>query len=730
MSRGSVCSRNVEHRPQKLHSLTPSTIASADDGSSRNSSAPELVERLTARVKELEATLREFQSMRQAASLSPVERSQDGDAAAARISPVQSAELSPPSSEQSDPVTITEASPSRTLVNSEIENAATILEFLAWGRRKDPDYNEVVNKEDNSVGLNQSPGDVGPGTAWEEWSSEENSFLSGSKTSSLRFLQFLLPSRRQLTQIINYHRECLLWYHGVFHSLVFAAEVDDFLTRHNGCVENPDVDLQWIAMLFAVLTGSMACAPRPVAHSWGFKEAEQITLANRWFEATTVCLNIADYTARHSIYSVQAIAVLTIPAHLLGHSNRQSVLLASAVRVAQNLGLHRLGEEMEEESPDLVKRELGRRVWWQLCTQDWFSIPFSESYLIHSTCFDTGKPRNCYEEDMRSLPDDIPTIMSYSRFFYKVAAVMPQLQDGLTSSNTLYTKYEQVLQSDTQMRALATQHVPHYIRSVPLDDRWPCHVPWARKSVAISLSHKIIMIHRKFLGLSFSNPAFQFTRKTCVAASKTIIKEQKQMVKDNGPVLWIYHAFSVAAGIILCLDILHRSPSDKEYIEHRILVEDVIDVLSRFEISMIAKRGIVILRALLTKERTERVRKLDIPELIQSFCEQERRSPSRRQTGRNLQPGWPPSAPDANSTNGQEASESLDNLGIMSTASMPVTSTASNSAHSVPLGAHSFGHRHSGEESFPDLMALQFADFTTTSHSLEDILFLAQNYRG
>jgi type II secretory pathway component PulF len=68
-------------------------------------------------------------------------------------------------------------------------------------------------------------------------------------------------------------------------------------------------------------------------------------------------------------------------------SNSQSVLLASAVRVAQSLGLHRLGkskrtaQDAENETKvEIVQRELGRRLWQQLVTQDWFSVPFSETY--------------------------------------------------------------------------------------------------------------------------------------------------------------------------------------------------------------------------------------------------------------------------------------------------------------------------------------------------------------
>lgn len=164
--------------------------------------------------------------MREPASSTPVEASQEGNAAAVSASsalsshdlatPFSSAERRLSRSEQSRPVTRTKHPSLPKLENSEIENAATILEFLAWGRRKDPDYNEIVTKKDNNSGLNQSPGDVGISNGLDEWWSDENWLLSGSNatTSSLPFLQPLLPSRQQLVQVVDYHRECLLWYHG------------------------------------------------------------------------------------------------------------------------------------------------------------------------------------------------------------------------------------------------------------------------------------------------------------------------------------------------------------------------------------------------------------------------------------------------------------------------------------------------------------------------------------
>lgn len=68
-------------------------------------------------------------------------------------------------------------------------------------------------------------------------------------------------------------------------------------------------------------------------------------------------------------------------------SNSHSILLTCAVRIAQALGLHRLGKSKipspaldAAETADLVQKEQNRKLWQELATQDWFSTPFSETY--------------------------------------------------------------------------------------------------------------------------------------------------------------------------------------------------------------------------------------------------------------------------------------------------------------------------------------------------------------
>lgn len=86
------------------------------------------------------------------------------------------------------------------------------------------------------------------------------------------------------------------------------------------------------------------------------------------------------------VYSVQAIVISTEVAHNLGFSELNAVLLGSAVRIAQCLGLHKITADPPEPAASnqsgrgRIDIELGKRVWCQMIVQDLFAIPFNGSH--------------------------------------------------------------------------------------------------------------------------------------------------------------------------------------------------------------------------------------------------------------------------------------------------------------------------------------------------------------
>jgi hypothetical protein len=371
------------------------------------------------------------------------------------------------------------------------------------------------------------------------------------RETSIAFLHLHVPDLNQIWYLVDYHEKYLLWYHGCYHGPTFRAELCNALERHGDRLPLDQLNLQWVALLFSVMAGSVACASAGMLEAWGLGDSDMARLPRQWYEATLTCLHLAGYTRNHSMYAVHAITTLSMSAHPLGFSEELTVVLGTALKIAQSLQLDRLhgknGSEAVDESSSethrktILQREIGRRLWSQLCVQDWFSLPSGAS-LIRPNDFTTTKPSNRDHVTMAYIDDAYPTYVSYGNYLNKIARLMAEHHIAMARACTPYTRYEQVLLFDKKMRKLAKEIPGYFNVTTPIHPSWPVFIPWARRSLTICFAHKIIMIHRIFISPSFTDPAFQMTRNTCIAAAKTILNEAKQDQDEDGPSIWIDQA--------------------------------------------------------------------------------------------------------------------------------------------------------------------------------------------
>lgn len=88
------------------------------------------------------------------------------------------------------------------------------------------------------------------------------------------------------------------------------------------------------------------------------------------------------------MYSIQAILISNLVSYVLGHSDLQTVLIATAIRVAQCMGLDKQSPVLQVAATaendvawkSRVEVATVRRVWWQLIIQDYFEIAFANNY--------------------------------------------------------------------------------------------------------------------------------------------------------------------------------------------------------------------------------------------------------------------------------------------------------------------------------------------------------------
>lgn len=363
-------------------------------------------------------------------------------------------------------------------------------------------------------------------------------------------LELQLPSIEQIWHLVDYHETSLLWYHGCYHGPTFRHELEEALEKGNGILDIENLNLQWMALLFSVMAGSLACCPDRILSTWGFWKTEVFELSLQWYKATVTCLNLSGYMSNHQLLSVHAITTLSMAAHTLGLSEDLSVLLSTALRIARSLRIDHIKydpalDDIDAQATELrrrkvLRREIARRLWSQLCVQDWFAIPFHGSQCISAIDFTTSKPSNRNHITMEPLPRTFPTYISYGNYLYDIASLVAEHHVAMAHSSTPFTKYQRVLEFDARMKRLARDEMPVYFQvTAPIDASWPEFVPWARRSLTVCFAHKMLMIHRAFIRRSFTNPAFQITKATCIAAARTILNEAKKEREDSAPIIWI-----------------------------------------------------------------------------------------------------------------------------------------------------------------------------------------------
>lgn len=149
----------------------------------------------------------------------------------------------------------------------------------------------------------------------------------------------------------------------------------------------------------------------------------------------------------------------------------------------------------------------------------------------------------------------------------------------------------------------------------------------------------------------------------------------------NSGILW---EFADMCQIILCFDILHLDPEDQKYAEHRKLVEEAVEILRNVTGSMIAKRGVCLVSALLSEADKlytsdaenprkrkaadssliggiKRQRKFDMASFIKRFCDEAGQTPaSLSRQGTPADPVTIPAKPSDPQPNAQNVERSSD----------------------------------------------------------------------
>lgn len=245
----------------------------------------ELVTTLSERVQRLEAGLDRLEPRKRPATNEAVD-DQEGFHSTSSVRPVKQARVTEGfSGIQSDDAIPPEndGSSGQNSSDAEAEDAATVLEFLAWGRLKDSNLTSGVR---DSAGTHDSIAypDKDIIQTTQAWGTSPSSVSGGHlimEPLQISQIQEMLPSQAQVILLFEYHANWLLFMHCSFHVQSFRRELDQFYSNDKGVISVTSVGLQWTALLFAIICGSMTCAKSAEVVKWGFHQGQLVFKNNR-----------------------------------------------------------------------------------------------------------------------------------------------------------------------------------------------------------------------------------------------------------------------------------------------------------------------------------------------------------------------------------------------------------------------------------------------------------------
>ncbi|TNY19628.1 hypothetical protein DMC30DRAFT_447750 [Rhodotorula diobovata] len=398
------------------------------------------------------------------------------------------------------------------------------------------------------------------------------------------------------------------------------------------------IDPLWIACFCMVLALSLeGFFSRPTGRHdlslfRGLSETDLKDLPSVWHDAALRALQLGEWGGTPRIRTVQCCVLFAQYIQISSSSGQQGRFLgwaASAFRVAQRMGLHRLGSDPQTMPPDdpalppgcnAVKRQSAVRLWHHLVNIDsWLSdSPSLRCYMLHPSQYNTARPLNLNLRDLsrtdwrHPAPQPLTTYTdaSFQLAQCKVAEQIRHALDTLVLSGNAFS-YPAVLEQDKAWRDVL-EDVPDVFREGQVAVPTP-RIAYERACLHEDVYSRIVRLNRPLLGRGYAlNSPFRYSTEQCIEAAKALILNNAEMLTIETSRWWTYTG-TLASSIVLSMDLFHAIDHDrpeKEMKEKRDILYKARAIFdtktSTPALEVVVEEGRKILAALLVAEENRR----------------------------------------------------------------------------------------------------------------------------
>ncbi|GAA5896136.1 hypothetical protein JCM8208_007536 [Rhodotorula glutinis] len=365
-----------------------------------------------------------------------------------------------------------------------------------------------------------------------------------------------LPQRKsEIDWMLRNYFDRVDWAWHLHHKPTFEAEYDAFCTlRAQGRLA--EIDPLWVACLAMTLSLSVNSLSAPVSTPlMSISAADLEALPWRYFECAQSALECGDWTGRPRFRTLQAI-VLFAPFFLFAgnraSAERHQTYIGAALRMAQSMGLHTLGDD-PNTMPDLgdddelysglppgvnsLKREMALRMLATLLFLDYTSLRIKTSLPPHLVT--SALPGNYNDADLSPTsvvaprPADQATDVSLDLVKFRLALEQRKFKVMMEGKETF--SYESVASIDANYRAildsLPTELAEGYIP--PLGE--PLTSLWRRNMAVQSVQSRILRLHRPWMGRGWTSARYAESTAKALVSARSILGCQVSL--NSAPML-------------------------------------------------------------------------------------------------------------------------------------------------------------------------------------------------
>ncbi|KAG7091752.1 hypothetical protein E1B28_008153 [Marasmius oreades] len=414
------------------------------------------------------------------------------------------------------------------------------------------------------------------------------SLIIGSSTNALHNIFALLPGEIQSRTLVENYFQNIEWYTKTFHYPSFMANVNRLLDRTRPVpfpIKEVDQDiLAFLPVYLMVLCLSFYLIEPDQYRSLGVasQDTDTLQMAKKMYNAAHACLLLQDYLAHHTLETVQCLILMGVYQQNTGDSDSQWALLGTAIKMAQNLGMSQLPPESASQAypamwQSVVKREVARRVWWNLVFSDWSQAStHSGLYSIHPHQTHTSLPANLNDADLiegkpvQGKPKNQYTEMTFSLTRFRFINTHRQSIDHMMKPSLMGWSF--IKDTDAELRQLLEQ-VP---MSFEMTNKIGKKLEKGKKSLEILFVMVMgltwrMRLHRPFLSRGYTDCRFEKSKEECISSAKSILNYFKSYPEHFEQLLrWrTVMSYGFAAVVVLFMDLCHHKQTDPSSIEGR-----------------------------------------------------------------------------------------------------------------------------------------------------------------